>query len=150
MINVPPAFVGFGKLTEPIGASGCSFYAGLILVMRDIVCVANFVSVEQVMSFFRTVWPKLKATGPLSQAVVFCSQSLSVQRIIGAVWSCMGQPVHFEGCDAMYTVHGQLRHGMAYKSAEEYLHFLQHENQESFLWLLGGNVEMRFLRNAPM
>jgi hypothetical protein len=150
MINVPPAFIGFGKLTEAIGASGCGCYVGLILVMRDIVSVANFASVEHVLFFFRTVWPKVKVTGPLSQAVTFCNQGLAAQRIVATVWSCMGRPVQFENCDAMYTLHGQFRPGMIYKSAEEYLHFLQHENQESFLWLLDGNAEMRFLKNAAM
>jgi len=148
MIDVPPAFIGFGKLTEPIGASGCSAYVGLILVMRNIVCVANFASVEHVLYFFRCVWPKVKATSPLGQAVVFSSQG--APKITGMVWSCMGQPVQFHACDAMYTVNGEIRQGSAHRSSEEYMQFLQHQNYESFLWLLDGNTNMRFLKNAPM
>jgi hypothetical protein len=152
MINVPPSYIGFGRLTEPIGASGCGLYVGLILVMQHIVCACNFAHVDQVLFFFRTVYPKVKESGTLSKAVVFCSQSLSAQKIIAMVWSCLGAPVSYYSYDAMYTINGQFHIGTAYTRGDQLMHFLAHEYQESFLWLLEGRLEMRFIdsKNVSM
>ena len=79
--------------------------------MQHIVCACNFAHVDQVLFFFRTVYPKVKESGTLSKAVVFCSQSLSAQKIIAMVWSCLGAPVSYYSYDAMYTINGQFHVG---------------------------------------